>query len=389
MINVTVRYDGCERKIDFPCLSEILDSKLKELGVRDLTEAKMFVTQVNDYKLFSFMEDDFIDLDELNLLAYRLDTLDTKEIRKFECVVEQYNIKKLPELINLTSNLHRYTLIQDMRSAEVIGRTHYLTRNQAMSKEEEKTIDFVKIGKELVNSGMGRFTEYGMLFANDDIPAENTYNGIPAPENLYGDKSVEISITKADKKLFLWLPEKENTINRMLKRINSSLTDNDYEVKFEYYEGENEEWRSRLKEILEDNGLQTLNAVVKSINSLGAENELEKLSALMEYAKTSDYEDIIKLASNIDKFHFIEGATEYSDMAEHVIDELEDYHISIELHDYFDDRKFGEDQMNEKNGRFVDNGIVYMKDGCSLQQILGHDEIERVEEQMMQGITGM
>ena len=40
MINVTVRYDGCERKIDFPCLSEILDSKLKELGVRDLTEAR-------------------------------------------------------------------------------------------------------------------------------------------------------------------------------------------------------------------------------------------------------------------------------------------------------------------------------------------------------------
>lgn len=374
MINVTVRYEDGERKIDFPCLGRNLDAKLKELGVRDLTDATMFISKVNDYDELSFLEDDFVDLDELNVLAYRLNTFDNKELQKFNCVVKEYNVKNLPELINLTSNMHRYTLIQDMSSAEKIGRTHYLTRNQCMSAEEGKTIDFAKIGRELVNSGLGRFTEYGMLFANDDIPAENTYTGIPTPENTYGDKSIEVSITKDDKKIFLWLPESENTINRMLKRLGTSIESGDYSAKFEYYEGENQSWRERLQEILDNDGLPTLSKVAAAINDLGAESELEKLSALMQYADTTEADDIVKLANNMDKFHFIPGASEYSDMAEHVIDELEDYHISIELHDYFDDAKFGEDQMEERNGRFVDDGIVYMKDNYYLKQILDHDE---------------
>ena len=374
MINVTIRYDGSERKIDFPCLGKNLDTQLKELGVNDLTDAKMFVSQVNDYEVFSFFENDFIDLDELNVLAYRLNALDTKELKKFECVVKEYNIRNMPELINLTSNLHRYTLLQDMSSAEKMGRTHYLTRNQGMSVEDSKTIDFSKIGMELVNSGMGRFTEYGMLFANDDIPAENTYNGIPTPENVYGDKLIEIVITKDDKEMFLWLPESENTINRMLKRLDTSLDDNDFSVEFKYYEGESQEWRDRLKEILNDEGLISLNKIANSINALGAENELEKLTALMEYADVTEPDDIAKLADNIDKFHFIEGATEYSDMSSHVIDELEDYHISIELYDYFDEEKFGEDQMDEKNGKFVNGGIVYMKNNYSLSEILDREE---------------
>lgn len=374
MINVTIRYDGSERKIDFPCLGKNLDTQLKELGVSDLTDAKMFVSHVNDYKLFSFFEDDFIDLDELNVLAYRLNALDTKELRKFGCIVEEYNIKNMSELINLTSNLHRYTLIQDMSSAEQIGRTHYFTRLQSISEDKNRTVDFAKLGRELVNSGMGRFTEYGMLFLSDDIPAEITYNGIPTPENIYGDKSIEISITKDDKNISLWLPESENTINRMLKRLNTSLDDNDFSVEFKYYEGESQEWRDRLKEILNDEGLISLNKIANSINALGAENELEKLTALMEYADVTEPDDIAKLADNIDKFHFIEGATEYSDMSSHVIDELEDYHISIELYDYFDEEKFGEDQMDEKNGKFVNGGIVYMKNNYSLSEILDREE---------------
>ena len=145
-------------------------------------------------------------------------------------------------------------------------------------------------------------------------------------------------------------------------------------MRFKCYEGENEEWRERLSEILDSHGLNTLNRVAEAINSFGAENELEKLSAIMEYADTYELEDIVKLADNMDKFHFLEGATEYSDMAQHIIDDLEDYHISIELRDYFDDAQFGEDQMEERQGQFVNGGIVYMKDDHYLQEILGLEE---------------
>lgn len=374
MINVTIRYDNNERKIDFPCSGKVLDAKLQELGVRDMTETKMFISQVNDFKLFSFLEDDFVNLDELNVLASRLEYLDAKEIKKFECVTEEYNMKNLRELINLTSNLHRFTLIQDMSSAEQIGRTHYFTRLISIDEDTNIPTDFAKIGRELVNSGTGQFTEHGMLFVSDDIPAINRYNGIPAPENLHGDKIVEVTVVKDDKSISLWLPETENTLNRVLKGMDSSLDDGECEVRFKYYEGENEEWRERLAEILDSHGLTTLNRVAEAINSFGAENELEKLSAIMEYADTYEPDDIVKLADNMDKFHFVKGATECSDMAQHVIDEVADYHISIELRDYFDDMKFGEDQMDERQGQFVNGGIVYMKDDHYLQEILGFNE---------------
>lgn len=374
MINVTIRYDNSERKIDFPCSGKVLDAKLEELGVRDMTEAKMFVTQVNDRKFFSFLEDDFVDLDELNLLANRLQYLDSKELEKFECVADEFNIRNSRDLINLTANLHRFTLIQDLSSPEQIGRTHYFTRLISIDDETNIPTDFAKIGRELVNSGTGRFTEHGMLFVSDDIPAINRYNGIPASENLQGDKIVEVSVTKDMKTVSLWLPESEHTLSRVLKGMDASLDDGECEVSFKYYEGENEEWRERLAEILDSHGLTTLNRVAEAINSFGAENELEKLSAIMEYADAYEPEDIVKLADNMDKFNFLEGATECSDMAQHIIDEVADYHISIELRDYFDDMKFGEDQMDERQGRFVNGGLVYMKDDHTLQEILDFKE---------------
>lgn len=374
MINVRVIYNDTAININFPCDSNVLEAKLMELHVEDQINALMFIEKIEGVSGLAFMENNFVDIDELNLLANKLNCFDNREMQKFEAVVGEYNIRNMAELINLTSNMHRYTLIQDMSSAEKIGRTHYMTRNIGMTEEESKTLDFAKIGKELVNSGMGRLTEYGMLFESHDIPSEITYDGIPAPENLNGDKLVEISVTADNKKIHMWLPETKNTINRILKRLNTNIDSTDYKAEFQYYEGENQEWRERLKEILTEYGFNTLNRVVSAINCLGAEKELEKLEALMEYAETTEPEDIIKLAKNIDKFGYIPGATEYSDMAQHVIDDLEDYHISIELHDYFDDAKFGEDQMEEKNARFVDDGIVYMKDNYTLQQILGHNE---------------
>lgn len=374
MINVTIRYDNNERKIDFPCSADVLDTKLQELGVSDPTEAKMYVSQVNDFKMFSFLENDFVDLDELNLLANRIMYLDTKETEKFKCVVEEFKMSNIRELINLTGNLHRFTLIQDMSSPEQIGRTHYYTRLLSIENDTSTPKDFARMGRDLINSGMGRFTEHGMLFVSDDIPAENTYNGIPAPENLQGDKIVEVTVVKDDKSVSLWLPESETTLNRVLKGMDTSLDDGECEVSFKYYEGENDEWRERLAEILDSHGLTTLNRVAEAINSFGAENELEKLSAIMEYADTYEPDDIIKLADNMDMFHFVKGATECSDMAQHVIDEVSDYHISIELRDYFDDMKFGEDQMDERQGQFVSGGIVYMKDNHYLQEILGFKE---------------
>ena len=269
MINVRVIYDDTAINIDFPCDSKTLEAKLMELHVDDMTNALMFIEEIEGVSCLEFMENNFVDLDELNLLANKLNCFDNRELQKFEVVVNEHNIRNMAELINLTSNMHQYTLIQDMSSADKIGRTHFATRRSGITEDESEMLDFAKIGRELVNSGTGRLTEYGMLFESQDIPSEITYDGIPAPENLNGDKLVEISVIADDKKIFLWLPETKNTINRILKKLNTDIDSIDYNAKIEYYEGENKEWKVRLKEILNEHGLSMLNRVVSAINCLG------------------------------------------------------------------------------------------------------------------------
>ena len=129
MINVRAIYNDTAVNINFPCDSNVLEAKLMELHVEDQTNALMFIEKIEGVSVLEFMENNFVDIDELNLLANKLNCFDNREMQKFEAVVGEYNIRNMAELINLTSNMHRYTLIQDMSSAEKIGRTHYMTRN--------------------------------------------------------------------------------------------------------------------------------------------------------------------------------------------------------------------------------------------------------------------
>ena len=103
MINARVIYNDAWSNIDFPCESNYLEAKLMELHVEDLTNAQMFIDKIEGVRGLEFMEKNFIDLDELNLLANKLNCFDKREMQKFEAVVAEYNIRNMAELINLTS----------------------------------------------------------------------------------------------------------------------------------------------------------------------------------------------------------------------------------------------------------------------------------------------
>ena len=126
----------------------------------------------------SELENIFINLDELNYLAKRLDSFDHNEMMQFNAAVREYNMKEMKELINLTFNLQRYTLIQDVSSMEKVGRTHMLNLQGGLGEEEMENFDFESIGKELIASGWGKITEHGILFENEEIPFEEVYDGL-------------------------------------------------------------------------------------------------------------------------------------------------------------------------------------------------------------------
>ena len=58
-----------------------------------------------------------LNLDELNYLAKRMDSFSTMEMEQFYAAMAQQGLEDLKSLINLTFNLDKFTLIQDISSA--------------------------------------------------------------------------------------------------------------------------------------------------------------------------------------------------------------------------------------------------------------------------------
>ena len=69
----------------------------------------------------------------------------------------------LKNIINLTYNLARFTLVEDTNDVECVGRIHMLNVRGGLSESEYQDKDWLAAeGKKLLESGTGIDTEYGM-----------------------------------------------------------------------------------------------------------------------------------------------------------------------------------------------------------------------------------
>ena len=126
MFTVDFRFEENQTTIEFPCNEEYLSSRFDELGVEDKLKTSQYMVGTN-YAVLKRLVTDFVDADELNFLAKRLDGFDKNELNIFEAVCETREPQSVAEMINITYNIHNYTLVQDMSSMESIGRTHFMS----------------------------------------------------------------------------------------------------------------------------------------------------------------------------------------------------------------------------------------------------------------------
>lgn len=164
-IILNLRNAGRDTDIEFPCTEKKMSEALEKIA----NAPKVYVSEVVEPSGLSMLEGKALNLDEVNYLAKLLDSLVQDERDKVYAVAnyEGYDIPK--ELINVYFNPDSYTLIQDLKSIEQVGRQHYMTIKGGMTTDEAQKTDFAKIGKELLFSKKGVFTDYGLLFRNESI----------------------------------------------------------------------------------------------------------------------------------------------------------------------------------------------------------------------------
>ncbi len=113
------------------------------------------------------------------------------------------------------------------------------------------------------------------------------------------------------------------------------------------------------------------------------DTKLTHIVPVIEYAEDSSSDAIIKLIDNIDSFAVYGEVSDAYELGEAVINANSEYNIHIDLEDYFDFEKYGEDIDMEWQGKYLDGDIyVAIKDSITLEEILGDDEL--CEEEGMQ-----
>ena len=378
-IELVLQNDGVKRNVIFPCTESEYQTTCKELELKD---NYAFVRDVVEPKALALKKDTFVNLDEINYLAKRMDSFDQKELFSFFAAVEAGDYVSTKDLINLTFNLDCYTLVKDISNLKNIGYNRVLSSRGCIGVDELEKMDLEKIGRELLSTGKGIPTNYGLLFRNEDVAFEEVYKGKGFPSYYYtGGEVLGVEIEKNGEQDYVYFPCEKTEIERALKRIGAGdISECNKNIDFC---GGDEEWEDYFNDLLQKNDLESVNAISSAINCLGANldaisKNLYKLSAVMEFAgvTTADTEKVIRLAECLDEFEYYREIGNDYNLGTKLI-ENEIGSAAEKIGDYIDYEKYAQDFLEENGGAYTKYGdVVYLREDQTLSEILGENDIK-------------
>lgn len=374
MIQVVLQNDYHKTELTFPCKEVEITNALLALQYDSESSSGVFVSEVLEPEELKDLESQFINLDELNYLAKRMDSFfGDVEFSQFYEALKHEGFTSMKDIINLTFNMNRYPLIQDISDVAKIGREYLIVTQGSLPTGDLDNPQYAEKGRELIQSGKGIFTEHGMLFVDEETPFQELYDGEVFPFYLCDSDYVLTVILEYNvKQELISMPCEEMAIYKASKRLKApnieSLT-----VKLDGTSVNHSEWMSRFEDILREQGINETNLLARTISAYDV--DYDKLSALVNYANVDDARDIIKLIKNEDKFYFFKYCGDFEKVAKKFMeDDPDEYYVSDSLEDYIDYEQFGEDMDREHDGKFVGEGYVCMANGERLEDVLGHRE---------------
>ena len=267
MIKATIQNIPYCTEIRFPCSETELSKKLGEIGMNPEHLAPMAMVLEIEPSELSVLTDCDVSLDALNYLGKRLDGMDKLERKQFLAVLScdeaeiGYGLKNI---INLTYNLARFTLIEDTNDVERVGRIHMLNVHGFLSESEYKNKEWLAAEvMKLLESGTGIDTEYGKLYINEEIPFEENFNGTTFPPYLYNGSPVAVDIGYMGLTEMVELPCEEIAIKKALCRLGADDI-LDCKVEVDSSRDISDRWSERISEVEKTKDLFGLNNLLKT-----------------------------------------------------------------------------------------------------------------------------
>ena len=354
---------------------------LEALEIGDAVKADCQVQEINSfYSVLKRTEMLTVNVEELNYLAKRLDSFDTGEAAQFQAMAHKLELFELKDLINLTFCCQQATVIADFSDLAAIGRDHYMNLHGGCAKTEElDALDGEATARQLIESGSGMITPYGVVYDNG-MKLEQVYDGQFFPCYYYEPNAITVAVTAKSEPedtehiTWLYLPMAQEEIDRTLQRagITAPL---DIQLRLEDTQLPNE---VDVLLDMEQESLAGLNVLAQATDELSSD-DMKKLGAVVTLAKPQNAEQIKDLVENLDLFDFAPGAHTPEEYGKYMIQQSGHFDYDENLDEFYDYEKYGLQRMGEEDGMFTDRGYIAYKGYTSLAEIMDGSQSSHME----------
>ena len=354
---------------------------LEALEIGDAVKTDCKVTKIDSfYTVLKRTEMLTVNVEELNYLAKRLDSFDTGEAAQFQAMAHKLELFELKDLINLTFCCQQATVITDFSDLAAIGRDHYMNlHGGCASVDELSALDGKGTVRQLIESGSGTITPYGVIYDNG-MKLEQVYDGRFFPCYYYEPNAITVAVTsKAEPEdtehiTWLFLPMTQEEIDRALLR--GGITDPaDVRLRLEGSQLPN---KVDVLLDMERENLSDLNALAQAADSL-SDSDMNKLGAVVMLAKPKSAAQIKNLAENLDLFDFAPGAHTPQEYGKYMIQQSGRFEYDENLDAFYDYEKYGMERMNEEDGMFTDRGYIAYKGYISMEEVMNGSQSSHME----------
>ena len=354
---------------------------LEALEIGDAVKADCQVQEINSfYSVLKRTEMLTVNVEELNYLAKRLESFDTGEAAQFQAMAHKLELFELKDLINLTFCCQQATVIADFSDLAAIGRDHYMNLHGGCAKTEElDALDGEATARQLIESGSGMITPYGVVYDNG-MKLEQVYDGQFFPCYYYEPNAITVAVTAKSEPedtehiTWLYLPMAQEEIDRTLQRagITAPL---DIQLRLEDTQLPNE---VDVLLDMEQESLAGLNVLAQATDELSSD-DMKKLGAVVTLAKPQNAEQIKNLVENLDLFDFAPGAHTPEEYGKYMIQQSGHFDYDENLDEFYDYEKYGLQRMGEEDGMFTDRGYIAYKGYTSLAEIMDGSQSSHME----------
>ena len=358
-MNITIKKLNRENEktktIWFPIEEENLDKICSELGIEMTTESNCYIENSMDRNFLRILHNKNCNIDELNYLMKRLNGFSQKEIERFYAASFAENPKTMTKLINLSFNLHCYSLVSEFDNLEAIGKDLYLTERQAVSTKELDELDGESYAMDVIkNNPSSIITPYGVLYKNSNEP-EQVYNGEQFPPYEWKDTMATVELKVKGGSEFIYIPCSDVEITKALMRLGTPYLD-DCKVTIDSYN-----IPDRILNIIPDdltslNKIDTLNNLADKLKEM--RSDIRYFERLMDYVNPQTVDEVFSLADSMYEFELFDGIKDIESYGRYMICESGNFEYDHNLEEYIDFKKYGIEKSNNELGSFSDKGYI-------------------------------